>query len=141
MVTASSTGVATVYATAGNRRLAVIHEPRAGGEGSQNFSIAGNGLSAAVLSRDGRYVPRPAATRPRAYGTRPPAAIAVFSAPRTQALNDVAFNADASQLVTADDGGRAVIFQPGGSHPVRTVTEPGGGPLVTAVFSPDVTSC
>ena len=124
VVTASNAGVATVYSTDGDRRLAVIREPSVGALGSQNFSTAGNGLTAAVLSGNGRLVATASLdTTARVWNADTGRQLAVFSAPQPQTLRDVAFNADASELVTADDGGRAEIYQPGaiaaGAHGVR----------------------
>ena len=136
VVTASAGGQATVYDVASGRRIAVLAEPQAGGLGSQNFSLAGNGLTAASFSADGHLVLTASRdTTARVWNASTGRQLAVL--PDNQVLSDAQFNHDASEIVTADDNGVAAIWQPGSSHPVRSLHEPGGAALASAVFSPD----
>jgi WD40 repeat protein len=140
VVTAAQNGVAEVYDVRSGREQVAFHEPVAGGLGSQNFSILGNGITSAVFSPDGsRVLTASDDTTARVWDVVSGVQVAVLGTGKGNTLNDAQFNPAGTEAVTADEGGAVTVWRLSGAS--ATVAEvlhaPGGAPVLSAVFSPD----
>ena len=136
IVTTSLDGKARIWNTTSGRLVRTFTEPAAGGLGSSNFSVSGNGITFAAFSRDGaKLVTASEDTNVRVWDVRTGAQLAVVA--ENGIANQAVFSADGSQVLVASDSGTADLWDIASQTLVRSFGQPASQAVESAQFSPN----